>query len=947
MKRGPYKPLEAEKQIAGFWEKDGIFKKYMENRRGCKKYYFMDGPPYATGSIHLGTALNKVLKDFFMRFFSSSGFDVSMQPGYDTHGLPIENKIEKQLGFRTKADIEQFGVGKFNAECRKFATKYIEIMNAQFKDLGVWMDWDKPYLTLDKSYIEGAWYTFKKGFENGLLYRGEYPVHVCSRCETVLAFNEIEHKEVQDNSIYVKFKLKDRNEHLLVWTTTPWTLPANTGIMVDPEADYEAINLGKDVLIVAKELEEKIMRIGKAEHYTIERTLKGKDMVGWEYENPLKDLPLQKDIHGIVVASEQYVTLDDGTGLVHLAPGHGKEDYIVGVKFNLPVLSPVTMGGKFKAEAGWLEGKFVKDADKEIIEKLGELGALFAIEQTTHEYPKCWRCDSSLLFVTVPQWFFRVSAIREKLIEENRNVNWVPRFASDNFNSWLNSLGDWPISRQRYWGIPLPIWTCEKCDSIRIIGSSEELGVEINDLHKPYIDEVFLECGCGNRMRRIPDVLDVWFDSGVSSWASIGFPKSREEFDKKWPADLNIEGPDQFRGWWNSQMIASVITFGQKPFKNVLLHGKSLDMKGAKMSKSKGNIITPGEVVEKYGRDALRLYFLGLPAGEDFSFNAGQVKESLNTLNTLWNSFSFLESYCSRVDAPGKLEFEDLWIISRINSVLNYCYKNGSEYNVPEYVRVIREFILKDLSRWYIRLVRERTWPSYGGEDKNAAFYTMYYVFDRLIKILAPVCPFISEAIYQAINPPKKSVHLEDWPDPDSAAIDGETERSMEGAREMVEALNSLRQENNLRLRWPLRSAAVIGMEHSKTAKNVIERAANVKEVLFSEHARGAVHKDLSDGKVFLDVSMDESLIEESMIMELIRKIQTMRKEKQLDVRDNIVLFIRAGQKAEKSMKAWEDTIKKAVGATRIEFAEHGHAEILDFEGAKINIGFDVVDFRD
>lgn len=941
MKRGPYKPIELEKQIMEFWEKSGILKKYMSNRKGSKKYYFLDGPPYATGSIHLGTALNKILKDFFMRFFSMSGYEVSMQPGYDTHGLPIENKIEKQLGFKEKADIEKFGIEKFNEECRKFATKFIGVMNGQFSNLGVWMDWDNPYITLSKSYIEGAWYTFKKGFENGLLYKGNYPVHVCPRCETAVAFNEIEHKEVQENSVYVKFKLNNSNESFLVWTTTPWTLPSNTGIMVNPNYEYVKIKAGKEVFIVAKELAEKVMFVGKVEHFEVIGTLKGSDLVGMEYENPLKDLPLQKNIVGKVVPSDQYVTFDEGTGLVHLAPGHGKEDFMVGIKHNLPVLSPLTMAGKFKAEAGWLEGKFAKDANKEIIERLREKNALFAAEPMTHEYPKCWRCDSPLLFIAVPQWFFRVSAIREKLIEENKKVNWFPSFASDNFESWLNTLSDWPISRQRYWGIPLPIWECEKCDSVRIVGSSEELNVAIEDLHRPYIDEVLFKCNCGGVMKRIPDVLDVWFDSGVASWASIGFPKNKKTFEEKWPADLNIEGPDQFRGWWNSQIITSVITFGKTPFRNVLLHGKVLDLKGAKMSKSRGNIITPEEVIEKYGRDALRLYMLGLPAGEDFAFNMGSVKETMNILNTLWNSFSFLESYCKKVARPGKLEFEDLWIMARINRIVNACKKSNENYNAAESARILREFILKDLSRWYIRLIRERTWPSYEGDDKNAAFYAMYYVFERLCKVLAPVCPFVSEVIYHSVSGEKESVHLEDWPAAENE--DTKMEVIMGRAREIVEAINSLRQENGVRLRWPLRKVVVVGLGNMDPVKRVIENAGNVKEVYFEQQTNGMVSKDISEGKVFLDVRMDESLIEESMVMELIRKVQTMRKDKKLDVSEGVTLYVRSEPKTERSIRKWEDTIKKSVGAAKIEYTEHGNPDSLEFEGVKIYVGFDVL----
>ncbi|MFH0890133.1 MAG: isoleucine--tRNA ligase [Candidatus Aenigmatarchaeota archaeon] len=944
MKRGSYNPVEVEKQIGEFWENAGIFGKYKSHRNGEKKYYFLDGPPYATGSIHLGTAMNKVLKDFFIRFFSMAGYDVSMQPGYDTHGLPIENKVEKQLGFRKKEDIEKFGIDKFNEECRKFATGFIGIMNAQFKNLAVWMDWSNPYLTLDKTYIEGAWYTFKKAFEHNLLYKGNYPIHVCPHCETVVAYNEIEHRTVKQNSIYVKFKIKGKNEYLLAWTTTPWTIPCNTGIMVNPDADYVRVKAGNDVLILAKGLLEKTMAAGKVNYYEILGEFKGSELVGTKYGHSLDEgMPMRKGIEGVVVHSKQYVTMQDGTGIVHLAPGCGKEDYVVGTKFNLPSLSPLTMAGKFKQEAGWLENIFAKTAEKEIIRRLESNGSLFAIEEISHEYPKCWRCDTDLLFIAVPQWFFRVSAIREKLIEENKKVNWVPPFASDNFESWLTALSDWPISRQRYWGIPLPIWVCESCGKTRVIGSSAELGVNIDDLHRPYIDAVLLDCDCGGKMKRIPDVLDVWFDSGVASWASIGFPGNKKTFEEKWPADLNIEGPDQFRGWWNSQIITSVITFGSRPFSNVILHGKVLDLKGAKMSKSKGNIITPEQVIEKYGRDALRLYLLGLPAGEDFSFSMDSIKESMNILNTLWNSFLFLETYCGRVDKPPKSEFEDRWIMSRINSVIDSSFKSNSNYNVAESARVIKDFVLKDLSRWYIRLIRDRTWPAYDGEDKNAAFYTMHYVFERLAKIIAPICPYIAEVMHKSLYHDKESVHLEDWPHADTAMINNEIEASMDVAREVVEAINALRQENGIRLRWPLNKAVIKCETNISASKSVIERASNVKAVVFNESPEAnMVSKDFAEGSVALDVKMDASLMEESMIMELIRKVQTMRKDKRLDVSENIILFVKSDNNTEKSVKKWEDIVKKSVGAKGIEYAEHGNAETMGFEAVKIVVGFDV-----
>ncbi|RLJ02201.1 MAG: isoleucine--tRNA ligase, partial [Candidatus Aenigmatarchaeota archaeon] len=600
--------MESEKRIFELWRKRRIYEKAKEKNRGKKKFYFVDGPPYATGSIHMGTAWNKILKDLYLRFFRMKGRDVWDQPGYDTHGLPIENKVEKELGLMRKNDIEKFGVERFVKECRKFATKYIDVMNKEFANLGVWMDWDNPYLTLDNNYIQGGWATFKEAYRKGFLYRGLYPVHVCPRCETAVAYNEIEYEKVKDPSVYVKFRIKDK-EYLLIFTTTPWTLPANTGVMAHPKKYYVKVRVGDEYYILAEERVEEVMELGGIEDYEVIERFEGKKLEGLRYE-PVLEFDFQKDLNNgfRVVMSERFVSTDEGTGLVHTAPGHGKEDYQVGRENGLPVVSPVRINGTFDESVGKYSGKFVKAADKEIINELNEKGLLFHSGELFHDYPHCWRCDSPLLLISVEQWFLGITKIRDKLIEENQKVNWVPEFAKQRFHNWLNSLGDWPVSRQRYWGIPLPIWECESCGEIKVIGSAEELPEKPKDLHRPYIDEVTLKCKCGGLMRRVKDVMDVWFDSGLASWASLGYPKNRELFKRLWPADLNIEGPDQIRGWWNSQMIMSVLTFNRRPFENVVYHGFVLDAHGNKMSKSKGNVVTPEEVIERYGRDVLRFY---------------------------------------------------------------------------------------------------------------------------------------------------------------------------------------------------------------------------------------------------------------------------------------------------------------------------------------------------
>ena len=544
-----------ERSILEFWEKNKVYDQLKQKNRKGKKFYFMDGPPYATGHIHMGTALNKILKDIVMRQKRLQGFNVFDRPGYDTHGVPIEFQIEKEIGSKSKKDIEKYGVKKFIEKCREFATKYIEVMNSEFQDLGVWMDWSKPYLTLNDEYIEAIWWTFKKADEKGLLYLGKYPVHICPRCETAVAYNEIIYSKQDDTSVYVKFPLKkDKKKFLIIWTTTPWTLPGNTGVMAHPEFDYAEIDLSNgETWIMAEKLAQKIMaNIGTG--YKLRKVFKGKELEGEEYINPLsKNLNVKTKNAYKVVLSSRYVNLDDGTGLVHCAPGHGKEDYEVGKEYNLDILSPVDISGTLTEEAGKYAGKKARIVNAEIIKDLEDSNHLIYKHVYSHDYPLCWRCKSPLLMVSLPQWFFKIEKIHSKLLKFNEEINWVPSWMKLRMKAWLEGLGDWPISRKRYWGTPLPIWICKKCKQQKVVGSIDELrklsGQKKITVHKPEIDEITIKCKCGGQMNRVEEVLDVWFDSGVSSWAALGYPQYKDDFKKFWPADINIEGKDQVRGW--------------------------------------------------------------------------------------------------------------------------------------------------------------------------------------------------------------------------------------------------------------------------------------------------------------------------------------------------------------------------------------------------------------
>jgi isoleucyl-tRNA synthetase len=951
---------KVEEQILKFWEVNKIPEKVRKLKKK-KLFYFLDGPPYATGSIHMGTALNKILKDSYIRFFRMFGFKVWDQPGYDTHGLPIENKVEQMLNFKSKSDIEKFGIDKFIEECRKFSTKFIDVMSDEFNNLGVWMDWKNPYLTLTNDYIEGAWFTFKRAFEKELLYKGLYPVHACPRCETAVAYNEIDYKEVNDPSIYVKFQLKNKeNEYLLIWTTTPWTLPSNTGVMVKPDADYVRVKINDEVLIIAEQLLETVLKKISIENYTILEKLKGTDLEGLEYIHPFADIfTFQKRLKNAhrVVLSDQFVTLEDGTGLVHTAPGHGQEDYKVGLETGLPAVSPVNLNGTFDDTCGKYSGMYVKDADSLIIQELQDRGLLLHQEKIKHEYPHCWRCESPLLLISLPQWFFKVTKIRDKLIEENKKVNWFPSWAGQRFHNWLESLGDWPISRQRYWGIPLPIWICEKCNEVKVIGSRNELEKIPKDFHRPYIDDVTLKCSkCNGQMKRVSDVLDVWFDSGVCSWASLGYPQNKKLWKEMWPADLNLEGPDQIRGWWNSELITSVITFDRAPFKNIVFHGFVLDAHGIKMSKSKGNIIMPQDVIKEYGRDVLRFYLLSNPAWDDFYFNMDDVKDIAKQFNIVRNTFNFVSTYVTKFSKPMNLKVEDKWILSKLNSLIENYLESFRTYNGHKAVQEIIDFILNDLSRWYIKLIRDRTWPLYEGKDKDAAFYTLVVITENLVKLLAPICPFIAEDIHQNVlknfGKVLESVHMYEFPKPDKKLINKKLEEEMEVIKQISEISNFARQKVNLKLRWPVKQMLVVTKDKKiksavKDLNSVLMDMCNVKsvKVVTKEPKGNFAESDFEKNKILLDLSEDKEISDDRMYRELTRKIQEMRKNCKLVVEDRIKVSLRSDTITEKTLKKFVNELKKDVGASSIEIGklEGEHTGELEFKDKKIILKFSKV----
>ena len=897
---------EREDGVKKFWEYADIPDKVRRMNDGAKKtYYFMDGPPYATGHIHMGTALNKILKDIAIRYWRMKGYDVFDRPGYDCHGLPIEFQVEKELGFRGKTDIENYGVGNFVKKCREYATRFIDTMNDEFNDLGVWMDWKNPYLTLTNDYIETIWHTFKKAEEKGLLYTGKYPVHICPRCGTAVAYNEIEYIKQTDDSIYFKFPVEGREKtFLLLWTTTPWTLPGNTGIMAHPKETYVELEVMGETWIMAKALIEGLTKTLEA-GYVVKKEFPGKELEGLKYSNPLEKHMKRPALENAnrVVLNARFVNVEDGTGLVHCAPGHGKEDFAVGKETGLPAYCPVKMDGSLTEETGKYAGKKARTVDKEIVEDLKESGSLLYTHPYTHDYPICWRCKTPLLMVSVPQWFLKASAIQERSIELNKKVNWVPEWMKDRMHNWLETLSDWPVTRERYWGTPCPIWKCEKCSKTIVVGSLKELRSlaevpEDLDLHKPGIDEIEIPCKCSGVMKRITETLDVWFDAGVSSWGALDFSKGNKLFKRYWPADLNIEATEQVRGWWNAELLSSVISFDKSPFKNIMVHGMVTDLSKRKMSKSGGNIVKPSEVIEKHNRDYLRLHLTSASKGNDFGFDWDAYRDIGKFMNVFWNSINFASLYLN-LDLSGKvkvkdLQIEDRWILSRLNSLVEECTDAYEKYLYFKVPALVEEFVLEDLSRTYIKLIR----PRIGGETEKSAESVLNGIMNILMRVIAPITPHISEYVYQKFKGELKqeSVHMIPFPLFAKDLQDKKLEKEMNLVREVTQAALSLREEQKLRLRWPLKELVLVtkGGKEMKNFREVLAKMVNVKKVSEAKTAPKGEYavKEIGKIKVLLNTSADDTLKEEWELRELTRRIQDLRKKQRLNPHKTVEVFL-------------------------------------------------------
>lgn len=848
---------QREEAILQYWKEAGIPERSVTEREGAPRFIFYEGPPTANGKPGIHHVLARTIKDTVCRYRTMEGYQVNRKAGWDTHGLPVEIEVEKTLGLTSKTQIEEYGIEPFNQKCRESVFTYEREWRRMTERIGYWLDMDHPYITLDNNYIETVWWILKQYFDAGLIYEGHKIMPYCSRCGTPLASHEVSlgYKDETIDSIYVRMKVKGKeDEYFLVWTTTPWTLPSNVALAINANFTYVRARRPDDpaVYILVRERVEAVL--GKDAEILEE--LKGAQLVGMEYE---QFLPFVKVNNGnaFKVYDGDFVSMEDGTGIVHIAPAFGEDDYQLGRKYDLPVVQPVDKEGKFEAEVAPWAGRFVREADPDIVRYLKAEGKLLHKERLTHSYPYCWRCDTPLLYYARKSWYIATTKYKDKMIANNKQINWFPEHVGKGrFGNWLENMIDWSLSRDRYWGTPLNIWRCEACGRLTSIGSRQELAEkaietvdpETIELHRPYIDEVHLKCECGGRMTRTSEVIDCWFDSGSMPYAQWHYPfEHKDDFDQLFPADFICEGIDQTRGWFYSLLAIGTFLFNKPTFKNVLVNDLLLDKNGQKMSKSRGNAVDPWKLFEKYGADATRWYLLAVsPPWMPTRFDEDGLKEVYaKFFGTLQNVYSFFTLYANIDNAdPASYNIPvverpeiDRWIISRLNSLIQQVRSDMKVYELTRVVRAIQSFVIDEVSNWYVRRTRERFWASKMDADKQAVYRTLWEVLLAVSKLMAPFAPFLADDIYrnltQGADGFKDSVHLDDYPEADVKLIDIELEKHMGLVIELVSLGRAARNKVQIKVRQPLSTMKVASKHREVLApmESLVMEELNVKRL--------------------------------------------------------------------------------------------------------------------
>jgi isoleucyl-tRNA synthetase len=850
---------EREQQILAFWKAHDIFKKSLKQYENAPEFVFYEGPPTANGKPGIHHVISSTVKDIICRYKTMKGYLVRRKAGWDTHGLPVEIEIEKQLGISGKEQIEAYGIAKFNQKCKESVFRYKQEWDALTERIGYWLDLDHPYITFTNEYIESVWWILKQLWQKDLLYQGFKILPYCPRCETPLSSHEVSqgYKEVKDPSIYVRFKLSgSENRYFLVWTTTPWTLISNVALAVHPDITYVELSHENAHYIMAQ---ERVTDLFQADTYQMVQTYKGKQLEGIDYERLFDFIAVDKK--AFYVVSGDFVTTEDGTGIVHMAPAFGEDDYQAGIKYDLPLIRPVDAGGRFEEDVTAYKNQPVKQADAQIIADLKQQGKLVKKQMIEHSYPHCWRCDSALLYYARECWYIRTSKFKENLLKNNDQINWYPpEVGKGRFGEWLKNNIDWSLSRDRYWGTPLNIWLCDGCQAGIAIGSIDELREKGNnvpqelDLHKPFVDDITLTCEqCGQTMHRVPEVIDCWFDSGSMPYGQYHYPfENKEQFDKNYPADFICEGIDQTRGWFYSLLAISTLLFDKPAFKNIIVNELILDKSGQKMSKSKGNVVVPEEIIEKYGADTVRWYLISVsPPWTPKRFDVEGIQEVLRKfINTLVNTYAFFVLYANIDQYQGTEEevaFEertelDQWILSKLYDTIERVDALLTKYDITKAARLIGDFVIDDISNWYVRRNRRRFWKSEDSRDKLAAYQTLHEVLLSVAKLIAPYTPFIAEDIYINLKQQKdpESVHFCAFPalsDKERSLRNHDLEERMAIAQKIVTISLSLRNAYKIRVRQPLQKILISW--NTAHAAEIIGKVApiicdeiNVKEVI-------------------------------------------------------------------------------------------------------------------